>query len=62
MSCLDGLGDVLYELANRDVWTKSDLICFGTGSAKPSGGVPLLLDSPSNRFPLNEDSMGSARG
>ena len=36
--------------------------CFATGSAKPSGGVPLLLDLPSNRFPLNGDSMGSARG
>ena len=33
-----------------------------TGSAKPSGGIPLLLNSPSNRFPLNGDSMGSARG
>ena len=33
-----------------------------TGSAKPSGGVPLLLGPPSNRFPLNGVSMGSARG
>ena len=32
-----------------------------TGSAKPSGGVPLFLNLPSNRFPLNGDSMGSAR-
>ena len=28
-----------------------------TGSAKPSGGIPLLLNPPSNRFPLNGDSM-----
>ena len=33
-----------------------------TGSAKPSDGTPLLLNLPSNRFPLNEDSKGSARG
>ena len=33
-----------------------------TGSTKPSGGIPLLLNPPSNRFPLNGDSMGSARG
>ena len=32
------------------------------GSTKPSGGIPLLLNPPSNRFPLNGDSMGSARG
>ena len=32
------------------------------GSIKPLGGIPLLLDLPSNRFPLNGDSMGSARG
>ena len=28
------------------------------GSTKPSGGIPLLLNPPSNRFPLNGDSMG----
>ena len=33
-----------------------------TGSAKPLGGIPLLLNLPSNRFPLSGDSMGSARG
>ena len=33
-----------------------------TGSAKPSGGIPFLLNPPSNRFPFNEDSMGLARG
>ena len=33
-----------------------------TGSAKPSCGIPLLLNPPSNRFPFNLDSMGSARG
>ena len=33
-----------------------------TGSAKPSGGILLLLNLPSNRFPLNGDNMGSARG
>ena len=32
------------------------------GSAKPSGGIPLLLNPSSNRFPLNGDSMGLARG
>ena len=53
---------MLYELANGDVRMESDLVCFVIGSAKPSGGVPLLLDLPSNRFPLNGDSMGSARG
>ena len=35
---------------------------LATGSAKPSGGIPLLLNPPSNRFPLNGYSMGSARG
>ena len=53
---------VRYELANGDVQTESDPVCFATGSAKPSGGVPLLLGPPSNRFPLNGVSMGSARG
>ena len=33
-----------------------------TGLAKPSCGIPLLLNPPSNRFPFNLDSMGSARG
>ena len=33
-----------------------------TGSTKPSGGIPFLHNPPSNRFPLNGDSMGSARG
>jgi len=33
-----------------------------TGLAKPSCGIPLLLNPPSNRFPLNGNSMGSARG
>ena len=33
-----------------------------TGSVKPLGVIPLLLNLPSNRFPLNGDSMGSARG
>ena len=33
-----------------------------TGSAKPSSGIPLFRNPPSNRFPLNGDSMGSARG
>ena len=32
------------------------------GSVKPSGGILLLLNPPSNRFHLNGDSMGSARG
>ena len=32
------------------------------GSAKPSCGILLLLNPPSDRFPLNGDSMGSARG
>ena len=32
------------------------------GSAKPSGGVSLFLDLPSNIFPHSGDSMGSARG
>ena len=59
---LGGSSDVLYELTNRDVWMESDPVCFATGSAKPSGGVLLLLDLPSNRFPHNGDSMGSARG
>ena len=53
---------MLYELANGDVRTESDPVCFATGSAKPSGGVMLLLDLPSNRFPLTGDSMGSAKG
>ena len=33
-----------------------------TGSAKPSGGIPLFHNPPSNIFPLNGDSLGSARG
>ena len=33
-----------------------------TGSAKPSGGIPLFRNPPSNRFPLNGNSMGLARG
>ena len=33
-----------------------------TGSVMPSCGIPLLLNPPSNRFPLNGYSMGSARG
>ena len=33
-----------------------------TGSTKPSCDILLLLNPPSNRFPLNGDSMGSARG
>jgi len=53
---------VLYELANGDVQMESDPFCFAIGSAKPSGGVSLLLDLPSNRFPLNGDSMGLAKG
>ena len=36
------------------------LLCHRVGKAP--GGVPLLLDLPSNRFPLNGDSMGSTRG
>ena len=32
------------------------------GSAKPLGGIPLLLNPHSNRFPLNGESMGSAGG
>ena len=62
VACLGGSSDVLYELANGDVRTESDPVCFVIGSAKPSGGIPLLLDPPSNRFHLNGDSMGSARG
>ena len=34
---------------------------FMTGSAKPSCGIPLLLNPPSSRCPINGDSMGSAR-
>ena len=33
-----------------------------TGSAKPSCGIPLLLNPPSNKFPLNGDSVGLDRG
>jgi len=33
-----------------------------TGLAKPSRGILLLLNPPSNRFPLNGDSMGLAGG
>ena len=54
--------DALDNLANGDVRMESDPVCFVIGSTKPSGGVLLLLDPPSNKFPLNEDSMGSARG
>ena len=50
------------ELANRDVRTESGPVTLLQGRQKPSGGVPLLLDLPSNSFPLNRDSMGSARG
>ena len=32
------------------------------GLAKPSGGIPLFRNPPSNIFPLNGDSMGLARG
>ena len=30
------------------------------GVGKALGGIPLLLNPPSNRFPLNGESMGSA--
>ena len=33
-----------------------------TGLAKPWGGILLFRNPLSNRFPLNGDSMGSARG
>ena len=33
-----------------------------TGSVNPSGGISLFRNPPSNRLPLNGDSMGSARG
>jgi len=53
---------VLDELANGDVRMESDPVAVAIGLAKPSGGIPLLLDLPSNIFPLNGDSMGSAKG
>ena len=33
---------------------------FMMGSAKPSCGIPLYLNPPSNRCPLNGDSKGLA--
>jgi len=60
--CLGGSNDVPDELTNGGIRTKTRSGCFATGSAKSPGGVSLLLDLPSNRFPLNGDFMGSARG
>ena len=60
--CPGGSNDVPDELTNGGIRTKTRSGCFVTGSAKSPGGVLLLLDLPSNRFPLNGDSMGSARG
>ena len=40
----------------------SPIPSLAMGSTKPSCGIPLLLNPSSNRFPLNGDSMGSARG
>ena len=60
--CLGGSNDVPDELTNGGIWMKTRSGCFATGSAKSPGGVSLLLDLPSNRFPLNGDFMGSARG
>ena len=60
--CLGGSNDVPDELTNGGIRTKTRSGCFATGSAKSPGGVSLVLDLPSNRFPLNGDSMGSARG
>ena len=44
------------------MFERNPVSLLAIGSAKPSGGVPLLLKPPSNRFSLNRDSMGSARG
>jgi len=59
---LGGSTDVPSEFTNGDVRMKTRSRCFATGSAKPSGGVSLLLGLPSNRFSLDGDSMGSAGG
>ena len=62
VTCLGGSNDVPDELANGGVRVKPDLAALRQGQQKPSGGVSLLLDLPSNRFPLNGDSMGSVGG
>jgi len=44
------------------VFEQSSVSLLLMGLAKPSGAIPLLLNPPSNRFPLNGDSMGLAKG
>ena len=59
--CVDGSGDALNELADGRVLTEfGSVACNGVDKAH--GGIPLLLNPPSNRFPLNGESMGSDRG
>ena len=60
--CLGGSNDVPDELANGGVQAESDPIALRQSWKKPSGGIPLLLAPPSNKFPLNGVSMGLARG
>jgi hypothetical protein len=44
------------------MFESNPILSLVMGSAKPSCGIPLLLNPPSNRFPLNGDFMGSAIG
>ena len=52
---------MLGELTNGHVRTESGSIaCDEVGKALR--GIPFLLNPPSNRFPLNGESMGLAEG
>ena len=44
------------------LFIRNPVMLLMVGLAKSSGGIPLLPNPASNRFPLNGDSMGSARG
>ena len=44
------------------MFEQNPVLSLVTGLAKPSSGIPLFHNPPSNRFPLNGDSMGLARG
>ena len=44
------------------VFERNPVPLLAIGSVKPLGGILLLLNPSSNKFPLNGDSMGSARG
>ena len=43
------------------MFDRNPVLLLVIGLAKPSGGISLFINPPSNRFPLNGVSMGSAR-